>query len=298
MSSPFLSVIIPTFSRPRQLDACLCKLAEQTYPRDQFQVIVVDDGGTYSLDALVKSYKQTLDISLIRQQNSGPAVARNQGAAAARGVLLVFTDDDCLPDARWLEAFAKRHCQAPLAFLGGAVVNYFVENSWAVTSQLILDSAYSFYNRDPDDAQFFASNNIALPAGGFRDVGGFSPAFRTASEDRELCDRWRWQGHHLVSVPEAVVEHAKELQLGSFVRQHLNYGRGAFQHHRERARRGSVRFSREIFRYPVFYLTLLKSLTRLPFRRAIQVSALLVLAQAVNAMGFLFEIVAGRRHST
>jgi hypothetical protein len=45
-------------------------------------------------------------------------------------------------------------------------------------------------------------------------------------------------------------------------------------------------------------LTLLKSLTRLPLSQVIQVSALLVLAQAANAMGFLFEIVAGRRHST
>lgn len=298
MNSSFLSVIIPTYCRLQQLDACLGKLAEQTYPRDQFQVIVVDDGGTHPLDALVKGYKQKLDITLIRQQNSGPAVARNKGAAVARGVLLVFTDDDCLPDVRWLEAFAKRHRQAPQALLGGTVVNHFVENTWAVTSQVILDSSYEFFNRDPDDARFFASCNIALPASGYRDMGGFSPAFRTASEDRELCDRWKWQGNHLLSVPEAVVEHAKELQLGSFVRQHFSYGCGAFQYHRERAQRGSLRFSREVLRYPVFYLNQLKFLTRLPFSQAIQVSALLVLAHAVNAVGFLSGLVASRRHST
>lgn len=296
MNSPYLSVVIPTFCRPRQLEACLGKLAKQTYPRDRFQVIVVDDGGDQPLDALVNGYEQVLDISLIRQRNRGPAAARNRGAAAARGVLLVFTDDDCLPAARWLEAFAKRHRQAPLALLGGSVVNHFPANIWAVTSQLILDTAYSFYNRDPEDAHFFASNNMALPASGYREAGGFSPAFRTASEDRELCDRWRWRGQRLVSVPEAVVEHAKELRPGSFVRQHFNYGRGAFQYHRERSRRGSVRFSREMFRYPVFYLDLFKAAIRLPFSRAVRVAVLLVLAQAVNAAGFLLEIVTIRRH--
>jgi GT2 family glycosyltransferase len=297
MDNSFLSVIIPTFSRPRRLDACLGRLTEQTYPYDRFEVIVVDDGGSHPLDTLVSHYGQILDISLFRQENSGPAAARNSGAKKARGELLVFTDDDCLPDTRWLESIARAHGQAPEVLLGGTVVNHYSENTWAVTSQLILDTAYSFYNHDPDDARFFASNNLALPASAYRDMGGFSPAFRIASEDRELCDRWRWLGHRLVSVPGAVVEHAKELRWRGFVRQHFNYGRGAFQYHRERARRGSARFSFEVFRYPLFYLGLLRSVVQPPVKRMVRTFAALLIAQAANATGFMFELVTGDRGS-
>lgn len=291
MDPPFISVIIPTFGRPRQLGECLDALASQTWPRDRFEVVVVDDGSPMPLEHVVDRYRDRLGLRLVRQENSGPAAARNVGATVARGSLLAFTDDDCLPESGWLEALARSHRRKPRSILGGAMVNDCAGNLYAVTSQLILDSAYAFYNRNPDDARFFASSNIALPASGFEGVGGFSPTFRIASEDRDLCDRWRWRGNYLCWVPDAVVRHAKQLRFGSFVRQHFSYGRGAFQFHRECARRHSTSFSRELVRYPVFVRTTLASVARQPRRRALPVLGLLLLGQAANAAGFAWAVV-------
>ncbi|MEJ8566438.1 glycosyltransferase family 2 protein [Elongatibacter sediminis] len=293
MDKPFVSVIIPSYCRPGPLRRCLQRLREQTYPTGRFEVIVVDDGSNPPLDDVAASLRDLLDITLMRQKNSGPAAARNRGAAEARGELLLFTDDDCLPDPGWIEAFAQSHTRTPLALLGGEMVNHCPDNSCAVASQIILDSAYTFYNSDPVNARFFASSNIALPADTYHSVGGFSEAFRTASEDRELCDRWRWRGHPLVSVPAAVVRHTKSPSLREFVHQHFSYGRGAFQFHRERARRGTVHVSREVFRYPVFLWTLLRAAAAQPLRRFVPVASLLCVAQAVNALGFGYAAVRG-----
>lgn len=283
----FISIIIPTYCRPRRLDLCLARLHAQTCSRDDFEVIVIDDGGSPELDNSLPEQHADLSLTLLRIENSGAAVARNHGAKMARGSLLVFTDDDCLPEPEWLAAFAQSHERNPTALLGGSISNGFPSNIYSTCSQLILDCAYAFYNQDSNDARFFASCNIAVPASTFHQVGGFSQTFRIASEDRELCDRWHSAGHPLVYVPTAKLEHAKKLDLPGFMRQHFNYGQGAFQFHRSRSRRGSARWSTDIVRYPMFLAMLFRSVLKLPARQIVPVFFLLLLAQIVNLLGFI-----------
>jgi len=59
---PFVSIIIPTRRRPRQLEVCLESLTELDYPRNRFEVIIVDDGGESSLDGVLAPFKKSLDI--------------------------------------------------------------------------------------------------------------------------------------------------------------------------------------------------------------------------------------------
>ena len=89
----FASVVIPTHNRKGGLLRTLSALEQQTYPADQFEVLVVDDGsqdGTYRLAARFF----TFSFALIRQANAGATVARNHGARRSRGEILVFLDDD------------------------------------------------------------------------------------------------------------------------------------------------------------------------------------------------------------
>ena len=88
-----VSIVIPTYGRPDQLAACLDSLEALDYPRDRFEVIVVDDGSPQPLPP----YGGALRVTLVRQAHAGPAAARNTGAAASRGRWLAFTDDDCRP---------------------------------------------------------------------------------------------------------------------------------------------------------------------------------------------------------
>src|SRR5262245_35313420 len=96
-SRPFISVIIPTYERVGQLSVCLGALVAQDYPRDHFEVLVVDDGSATSPEAGVDAFRDRLNVQFLTQRHAGPATARNFGAAHAKGDFLAFTDDDCVP---------------------------------------------------------------------------------------------------------------------------------------------------------------------------------------------------------
>jgi glycosyltransferase involved in cell wall biosynthesis len=285
---PFFSVIIPTYNRPKPLAACLRSLKELAYPRDRFEVIVVDDGSSESLEPVVKPFRGQLDLTLLAQSNAGPATARNTGAARAKGDFLAFTDDDCAPASNWLTALAARFAAGPDCLIGGRTLNALRRNPYSAASQLLIDYLYSYYNSAADELSFFASNNLAMPTTCFHEVGGFDATFPLAAgEDREFCDRWRHCGYRLTYAPEAVIYHAHALTLRTFLRQHFNYGRGAYYFHRARAQRGQERIRVE----PLpFYLKIVSY----PFAQARGwqsplLAALFVASQGANALGFWWE---------
>ncbi len=285
---PFFSIVIPTYNRPEQVAVCLQACAGLDYPRDRFEVILVDDGGAIPLDPVVAPFQGELTLKLLRQKNAGPAGARNRGVAEAAGEFLAFTDDDCRPDPSWLRALATQVTAFSESAVGGRTINALTDNLCSTASQILISYLNDYYNRIPQDAQFFPSNNLAFPTHLFRKVGGFDVTYpRAAAEDRELCDRWRHCGLRMVYAPEAVIRHAHGLTLPSFIRQHYFYGRGAYCFHQVRASRASGRFKVEP---PSFYVGML----RYPFScgqglKAVPLSLLLVLAQAANAAGFFYE---------
>ena len=289
---PFFSIIVPTYARPRQLATCLQSLACLDYPRDRFEVIVVDDGSETSPEAVVASFCGQLDVTLLTQAHAGPAAARNTGAARAKGKFLAFTDDDCAPAPDWLLSLAACFARASDCAIGGRTVNALPDNLYSTASQLLVAYLYSYYNADPDQARFFASNNLAMPPDRFHAIGGFDTTYtRTAAEDRELCDRWLHHGYRMAYAPEALVYHAHALTFYNFWRQHFHYGCGAFRFHQARARRACGRIRLEALS---FYLNLL----RYPFLqvqgwRAPLLAALLGVSQVANAVGFLWEGVNG-----
>ena len=289
---PLFTVIVPTRNRPRQLAGCLAALAAQDYPREGFQVIVVDDGGDAPARPAVDAYLADLDLRLIVQPHRGPGQARNLAAREAEGRLLAFTDDDCRPDPCWLRRLASALARHPAAMVGGRVTNALDDNRYSSASQVITDIVYAHYNADPEDARFCASNNLAVAAAAFREIGGFDRGFRiVACEDRDLCDRWIHAGRRLVYAPEAVVRHAHSMGLGGFVRQHFTYGRGAVHFHRLRARRSSGRMRDEMRFHANVRNWLVEPLSRRRPLEAVSLAGLLFVWQAANAVGFLYERV-------
>ena len=288
-----MSVVVPTFERPEALAACLDALAGLDYPRGRYEAIVVVDGGTPPTEVVERSGSR-LDVTMIGQENAGPAAARNTGAARARGDLLAFTDDDCLPEPGWLRAFAERGLEGDV-LAGGRIVNGAPENVYAEASQLVLDFVFDYYCADPNQARFLISCNLCVPAERFREVGGFDERFRI-SEDRELSDRWRFRGGRVVYVSEAVVRHVRPMTFGGYVRQHFAYGRGAYRYQQERARRGSGRMRSDMSFHGELFGRMRRSLPPTG-RRAPALTGLLGVWQAANAAGFLYETTRNRKAS-
>lgn len=282
---PRISIVIATRERPEALSNCLDAVDALDYPRECFEVIVVDDGGDTDLAAVVARAGE--NVQLIWQEHRGPAAARNRGASEARFELLAFTDDDCRPTPSWLRELTARMNRGEGA--GGRTVAGLPENSYAVVSQAIVDVVYGFYNRNPDAARFFASNNVAFPAGSFQELGGFDERFRTA-EDRELCDRWVASGRTLRFAPRALVVHDRPLTLAAFLSQFFHYGRGAFRFHWKRRAQGrGLGMLAELSFYARLPRAALKALAERSSPRLPLGIALIALWQVSNLLGFLTE---------
>jgi GT2 family glycosyltransferase len=250
---PRFSVIIPTHARPQQLNTCLNGLRMQGYPRDEFEVIVVDDGGPKPLDAVVAPFEDVLTLRLIRQANRGPAAARNTGAQAARGEYLVFIDDDCLPLRDWLRELARVINEQPDCLIGGAIVNGLPDNPFSTATETITTAVYEYFNSHPSRGRVFNTANLAIPAASFHGLTGFCTALRWG-EDHDFCYRWQDSGRPFRYAPAARVYHIHPLTFWSFSRQHFNYGRGLLRARLWVARRAGRLIRSE---QPGFYLHLL-----------------------------------------
>ncbi|MGH2821063.1 MAG: glycosyltransferase, partial [Actinomycetota bacterium] len=79
-ASPVLSVVVPTKGRPRYLERCLRALAGADYPRDRFEVVIVNDGGGTHVERIASSARARLAVALVEPERTGPSAARNAGA--------------------------------------------------------------------------------------------------------------------------------------------------------------------------------------------------------------------------
>jgi GT2 family glycosyltransferase len=280
------SVIIPTYNRPKQLVNCLNGIADMRYPYDQYEIIVVDDGSDISFD--ISEVQTSAELTLLRQTNKGPAVARNLGAKYARGRFLAFIDDDCIPAPDWLSMLSESLNNEPECLVGGHVENRLTKNSYASASQLIIEMAYDYFDKSYKNNMFFSSNNMAISKELFFSLGGFDPDFRT-SEDRDLCDRWIMTGYRLRYVPGAIIYHAHHLGLHSFFKQHFNYGRGAWKFNRAHAGRGAPDSTLKIGFYFGVLHWIPEKLHGKPHRIAWRLFCLFCLWQIANFLGFACE---------
>lgn len=294
---PSFSLVVPTYGRPHELRACLQALSAVDYPRGRFEVIVVDDGSPTSMESVVSPFRERMTVDFVRQEHCGPATARNAGVAFAKGTYLAFTDDDCLPEPSWLKELATRFAQTPDNMVGGRTINALLDNRFSTASQELISYLYDYYTSAYGEPRLFTSNNLAIPAGRFREIGGFDAGFALAGgEDRELCDRWLCKGLKMTYAPNAVVRHTHALNLRSFWRQHFNYGRAALRFHQLRATRSRAPMKVEPLS---FYLDMLRyPFSRLPGRQALLIAPLIAISQSANAAGFFWEKRRSAKHFT
>jgi GT2 family glycosyltransferase len=284
------SIIIPTYNRPKEIASCLESLTSLNYPREKFEVMVVDDGSTLRIDDVIDRFADQLNISLIHKLNNGPASARNKGAEMANGKFLAFTDDDCKPDSDWLVELQDCLSKNSDCLVGGKTLNLLTHNLYSTASQMICELSYNHYNVNHDRANFFCSNNMALPRDKFFEIGSFDERFKTA-EDRDLCKRWKNYGFNMIYCPKAIIYHAHELTLTGFIKQHFNYGRGSYGYYNKKSLHGPGYF-RNLFKFNFNP----KNLFIYPYSKykglkGISVIGLILTWQLINALGFTCEFL-------
>ena len=121
MRPPDLSVVLTTYNRPDLLEQVLDGFASQTAPRDDFEVIVVDDGSIPPVQAVAEKFAGAIHSKYLRQENRGLAAARNAGIHAAEGAIVLFSDDDDVPSPELIAEHLGSHRAYPdehIAVLG------------------------------------------------------------------------------------------------------------------------------------------------------------------------------------
>ena len=213
-----ISVVIPAYNAARTIPACLKALNAQTLPDSLYEVLVVDDGSTDETANLAAG----LGATVIRKSRGRPAMARNQGIAAANGDIICFTDADCEPLPGWLEAISaplvndttiaaskgvyRTRQRAPIARF---VQLEYLEKYGQLMGQAKLDMV------DTYSAAF--RRDVLLQNGCF-DVG-----FPYA-EDRELSYRLASRGYKMVFAPEAAVFHFHAASHWGYLRKKMING--------------------------------------------------------------------------
>ena len=226
-----VSVVVPYYAQPEELGRTLAALEGQTYPRELFEVVVVDDG---SPEALERPGSTPLDVKVVRQEDLGfgLARARNTGVRAAAHDILLFLDGDMLPEADWLSAHARWHHAVPDAVTLGLWAHVPVDGMDGETirsrpgtlKELFagrkasladfrwvephLRGAGDLTSKADDLFQVAASGHFGVGREFYELVGGFDESFtQWGGEDTEFGYRACTRGGLLVPVREAFAWH-------------------------------------------------------------------------------------------
>lgn len=213
-----VTVAIPTYNRADFLRQTLAGIAEQQFPRDNFEVIVIDNNSTDHTRSVVAEFAAAKPAPrYVREPQQGLDYARNRAIAEARGEIIIFGDDDILVQPDWLA-----HLAVPLladagrqriGAVGGEVIPVFPDGlpdwvrEWHAPLQFRPDSGPLEPRHSPMGA------NLAFPAWIFERVGRFHTALDRAAGnyfsggDSEMIRRIRQHGYEVWFAPAAAVKH-------------------------------------------------------------------------------------------
>ncbi len=218
------SVIVPVYNGVDVLPRCLAALCRQSVEPSRYETIVVDDGST---DQTASVAEQLLEghphTRVVRMAHAGPAAARNAGARAAQGAVLLFTDADCEPAPDWIERMARALDDPGVAGAKGV----YRTRQTSLAARFVQQEYQDKYDRMAGQStiDFVDTYSAAYRRDVFLASGGFDTAYTTASvEDQELSFRLASQGHRLVFAPDAVVFHSHDVTLLEYLRRKFGIG--------------------------------------------------------------------------
>jgi GT2 family glycosyltransferase len=221
--APRASIVIPVYNHFAHTLACLRTLAAHP-PAARCEVIVVDDG---SSDDTETALPRVTGLRYHRRaRNGGFIAACNDGARLARGEMLIFLNNDTVPQPGWLDALLATFDADPRVGLAGAQLLYPDGRLQEAGGVVFSDGSGWNYGRfgSPDDPRYaylrdvhYASGAaIAIPRALFEQVGGFDTRYAPAYyEDTDLAFAVRAAGRRVVYQPAARVVHDEGTSSGT-----------------------------------------------------------------------------------
>lgn len=177
LSEVYFSVIICIYNGERTLKQALNSLAKQNYPKEKYEIILINDGSEDESEKICLSFiKENMEkypiIRYVGQENKGLSLARNLGIALSKGEIVAYIDQDAVADDNWIKNIAYEFkSDRDLMVVGGRTK---ILNNQYWFSNFIFIIHYKNYN----NRIVIIGTNMAFRKNIFRKVGGFYEAFK------------------------------------------------------------------------------------------------------------------------
>jgi glycosyltransferase involved in cell wall biosynthesis len=210
--APFVSVIIPVFNDAERLKHCLNALDQQTYARDRYEVIVVDNASDDDIQGVVSLSQQAIATY---EGKPGSYVARNRGIAVAKGEVIAFTDADCIPASNWIEMGVRRLLNTPNCGLVAGRITFFYRDPARPTAVELYDNIKLALDQRVfvEESHYGATANLFTFKQVIDTVGTFNETLKS-SGDRDWGQRVFAAGYQQVYAEEVCIIHPARYSWG------------------------------------------------------------------------------------
>jgi cellulose synthase/poly-beta-1,6-N-acetylglucosamine synthase-like glycosyltransferase len=216
--TPFVSIVVPMYNEEKTVGECIKALLNQSYPSEQYEIIVVSDGSNDNSEEVVRNILKSenkFDIKLIRQESQGAAAARNFGVKFSQWPILLFIDADCIADYRWIEEMIKPFLRYNVTGVQGA---YKTKQKKIVAQLTQIEFEERFRKlQQREYVDFVGSFSAAYKREVFEKFNGFNTKF-VMNEDVDLAYRISSDGYRLYFNPEAIVYHMHPDSLSIYIK--------------------------------------------------------------------------------
>lgn len=224
-----ISVIVPFYNSERYIADCLNGLLSQTYPKQNYEIIMIDNNSTDGSAEIVRRYPA---VKLISEKKQGAYAARNRGIREAHGDILAFTDPDCVPADDWLQEIASAMSYTEAGIVIGS--HNFGDDSLVLSMLAAYEDEKNRYvfNSGIKEVYFGHTNNMAVRRRLFDECGPFVECPRGADTIfvRRCVERFSCQVVRYCS--NVQVRHLEINRLGELLEKYSIYAgsRRKYQH--------------------------------------------------------------------
>ena len=222
----FISIIVPVYNEEKNIGLLLKRLLNLNFPKDKFEIIIVDNNSKDNTPRIIKKYK----VVCLNEKKQSSYAVRNKGIKESKGNILAFIDGDCIPDKDWLKNAIKHFIEEEIDIIAGNIIvsnTINTDNNITKLYQLIVMNER---NKNSEKEGKCAGGNLLVKKEIFNNIGYFDERLISGG-DGEWTKRATNNGFTLRYCNDVKVYHPLE-DFNSILRRtiRIGYGKGQIRY--------------------------------------------------------------------
>lgn len=200
MPTPQISVIIPAYNEEKYISVCLKSVANQDFPKDKYEIVVVDNNSTDRTRELVR--KKFPQVRLVEEKKQGVVFARIKGIETAKGKIIAFIDADSFAPKNWLKNISRAFKDPNLTSVGG-FIDYRPKNLSIKLSEVVMQKWQLL-------TKMIYTSNLSFRKDAYNESGGFSPKINFG-EEIDISLKLKKTGRVIILKDNSVISSSRRL---------------------------------------------------------------------------------------